>query len=83
VYDVGNKDSFRHINDWLNEVSRYAPENAIKLVVGHKCDLAEKIVSTESAKVIIIYVVMPMSSRLFYSVTLFYYLINSFLIYNT
>lgn len=54
VYDVGNKDSFRHINDWLNEVSRYAPENAVKLVVGHKCDLPEKIITTDSAKVIII-----------------------------
>jgi len=51
VYDVGNKDSYRHINDWLSEVSRYAPETAVKLVVGHKCDIAEKAIATEAAMV--------------------------------
>ena len=52
IYDVSNNDSFRHLNNWLSEVSRYAPETAIKLVIGNKCDLTEKVVvSTETGKV--------------------------------
>ena len=51
VYDVGNKDSFRHINDWLNEVNRYAPETTIKLLVGNKSDCTEKLIPSTMAKV--------------------------------
>ena len=51
VYDVGNKDSFRHINDWLNEVNRYAPETTIKLLVGNKSDCTEKVIPSTMAKV--------------------------------
>ena len=40
VYDVTNKDSFRHVNDWLVEVTRYASEDTCKLLVGNKSDLA-------------------------------------------
>lgn len=52
VYDVMNKDSFRHINDWLGEVSRYAPETNIKLIVGNKSDADEKVITTAMANVI-------------------------------
>jgi Ras-related protein Rab-1A len=39
VYDVTNRDSFKHVNDWLLEVTRYAAEDTCKLLVGNKCDL--------------------------------------------
>jgi Ras-related protein Rab-1A len=50
VYDVTSEDSFRHINDWLMEVNRYASENTCKLIVGNKTDLPNKVISTETVK---------------------------------
>ena len=50
VYDVENKDSFRHINDWLGEVGRYAPQNAVKLIIGNKSDSSSKIISEATAQ---------------------------------
>ena len=52
VFDVTNEDSFRHVNDWLEEVNRYAAEDTCKLLVGNKCDKeAERIVPAATAKV--------------------------------
>jgi Ras-related protein Rab-1A len=51
VYDVTSEESFRHINDWLTEVNRYASENTCKLIVGNKIDLPNKVISTEKVKV--------------------------------
>ena len=50
VYDVTNEDSFRHINDWLLEVNRYASESTSKLIVGNKTDLPNRVISTEALK---------------------------------
>jgi Ras-related protein Rab-1A len=50
VYDVTTQDSFAHVNDWLNEVNRYASEGTCKLLVGNKSDRADKVVQTETAK---------------------------------
>lgn len=47
VYDVTNRDSFRHVNDWLLEVTRYSSEDTCKLLVGNKSDLTvARVVST-------------------------------------
>ena len=45
------QESFEHIQDWLNEVNRYASEGTCKLLVGNKSDRSDKVVSTEKAKV--------------------------------
>ncbi|KAG7385639.1 hypothetical protein PHYPSEUDO_001201 [Phytophthora pseudosyringae] len=51
VYDVTSQESFDHVNDWLNEVNRYASEGTCKLLVGNKCDISDnKAVSYETAK---------------------------------
>ena len=42
VYDVTDILSFNNISNWLKEVQRYAPDNAIKLLIGNKCDLVRK-----------------------------------------
>uniref|UniRef100_K3WH41 Uncharacterized protein n=1 Tax=Globisporangium ultimum (strain ATCC 200006 / CBS 805.95 / DAOM BR144) TaxID=431595 RepID=K3WH41_GLOUD len=51
VYDVTSQESFDHVNDWLNEVNRYASEGTCKLLVGNKSDISEnRAVSYETAK---------------------------------
>ncbi|KAG6958981.1 hypothetical protein JG688_00010292, partial [Phytophthora aleatoria] len=51
VYDVTSQESFDHVNDWLNEVNRYASEGTCKLLVGNKSDISDnKAVSYETAK---------------------------------
>jgi len=45
------QESFEHIQDWLNEVNRYASEGTCKLLVGNKSDRSDKVVSTERAQV--------------------------------
>lgn len=42
VYDVTNKESFDHVEEWLSEVDRHASENTLKLLVGNKADLTEQ-----------------------------------------
>lgn len=51
VYDVTDQESFENVKQWLNEIDRYASENVNKLLVGNKCDLPNKVVSYETAKV--------------------------------
>ncbi|MEC7875343.1 MAG: GTP-binding protein, partial [Pseudomonadota bacterium] len=50
VYDVTKQESFDHVQDWLNEVNKYAPENVIKLLVGNKNDKTDKVVPKERAQ---------------------------------
>merc|ERR1712045_552122 len=51
VYDVTDRESFSHVNDWLNEVNRYVNESTCKILIGNKCDnTAERQVSTEEGQ---------------------------------
>jgi len=50
VYDVTTQESFNHVNDWLNEVNRYASEGTCKLLVGNKSDRTDKVVQHDTAK---------------------------------
>mmetsp|Transcript_17147 Transcript_17147/g.21125 ORF Transcript_17147/g.21125 Transcript_17147/m.21125 type:complete len:206 (+) Transcript_17147:391-1008(+) len=47
TYDVTNQDSFDHVQDWLQEVNKYANEGTCKLLIGNKSDREDKVVSTE------------------------------------
>lgn len=41
VYDITDKRSFDNLkNYWLNEVRMHAPQNAVLMLVGNKCDLS-------------------------------------------
>lgn len=43
VYDITDRRSFENLkNYWLNEVRMHAPQNAVLMLVGNKCDLTEQ-----------------------------------------
>ena len=52
VYDVTRKDSFDHVQDWLNEVNRYAKQDSCeKLLIGNMCDKTDdRLITTEQGK---------------------------------
>jgi len=52
VYDVTDRESFEHIQDWLNEVNRYATEGTCKLLIGNKSDKEDqRTVTTEEGEI--------------------------------
>mmetsp|Transcript_56128 Transcript_56128/g.119508 ORF Transcript_56128/g.119508 Transcript_56128/m.119508 type:complete len:209 (-) Transcript_56128:48-674(-) len=50
VYDICDRESFAHVDEWLNEVNRYVNESTCKILIGNKCDRAERQVSTEEGQ---------------------------------
>ena len=51
VYDVTDRQSFTKIQHWLKEIENYGTDRVRKLIVGNKCDLADKrVVDFASAK---------------------------------
>lgn len=52
IFDITNKDSFRHVNDWLAEVNRYTTDICKRILVGNKSDRdGERAISHEEANV--------------------------------
>jgi Ras-related protein Rab-1A len=51
VYDTCDRESFDHIDSWVQEVDKYATDGTCKILVGNKCDNeGERQVSTEEGK---------------------------------
>mmetsp|Transcript_667 Transcript_667/g.1364 ORF Transcript_667/g.1364 Transcript_667/m.1364 type:complete len:217 (+) Transcript_667:82-732(+) len=51
IYSICDRESFKHVDDWLNEVNRYVNESTCKILIGNKCDLhSERQVSTEEGQ---------------------------------
>jgi Ras-related protein Rab-1A len=50
VYDVSNLESFHHVQDWLQEVDRYASPETVRLLIGNKTDCATRQVTTEQGE---------------------------------
>lgn len=51
VYDVTRRDSFDHVQDWLNEVNRYAKQGLCKkLLIGNKCDRTDRMVNIKEGE---------------------------------
>lgn len=48
VYDVSNRNSFDHLQDWLREVNRYTSDVKCKVIVGNKNDIRKEVESDEA-----------------------------------
>ena len=42
VYDITNKDSFLHCQNWLNELRENGDKDVIIILIGNKCDLEKE-----------------------------------------
>jgi Ras-related protein Rab-1A len=42
VYDITSQISFKNLNFWLDETTKFASENINKIIIGNKCDLITK-----------------------------------------
>jgi len=59
VYDVTNKESFDHVQDWLQEVNRYSNEGTCKLLIGNKSDREDKVITTQQGQEFAVQLGMP------------------------
>ncbi len=51
VFDITDRDSFDHIRNWMADIDKFAKEGVLRILVGNKCDLANKRqVTMEEAK---------------------------------
>ena len=50
VYDVSNRRSFDHLDDWLLEIEQYTTEKHVKMLVANKVDFLDIAVSQEEGK---------------------------------
>ena len=39
VFDLTNRQSYEHVQKWMNDINRYAKDNVIKFLIGNKSDL--------------------------------------------
>jgi len=47
VFDVTNKDSFTHIQDWMEEITKYTGKDVVIIVGANKSDLNDKQIKKE------------------------------------
>ena len=47
VFDLTNKESFNHIQIWMEEISKYTGPSVFKLILANKCDSDSREVSKE------------------------------------
>merc|ERR1739848_375955 len=51
VFDLCDRDSFNHVDDWCTEVNRFVSETTKKILIGNKCDVSsQRQVSTEEGR---------------------------------
>lgn len=43
MFDKSERNSFEHIDDWINEVEKYAGKNSVKILVGSKSDMDHRV----------------------------------------
>ena len=52
VYDITNKESFKNIEFWINEIINKCPSDTIILLIGNKTDIKERVVSYDEGNLL-------------------------------
>ena len=42
VFDLSDRESFEHVERWLEEINKYAKENVMRFLIGNKSDLVDE-----------------------------------------
>ena len=42
VFDLTDRETFEHVEKWMEEINKYAKENVMRFLIGNKSDLVEK-----------------------------------------
>jgi len=42
IFDTCDRESFSHVDNWLDEVNKYVNESTCKILIGNKCDLEDE-----------------------------------------
>ena len=42
VYDITNMDSFRHVQNWIEDIRNQSPKTVLIILIGNKIDLEDK-----------------------------------------
>ena len=42
VFDLSDRESFEHVEKWLEEINKYAKENVMRFLIGNKSDLVDE-----------------------------------------
>eukprot|EP01124_Arcella_intermedia_P024862 TRINITY_DN4291_c0_g1_i1.p1 TRINITY_DN4291_c0_g1~~TRINITY_DN4291_c0_g1_i1.p1 ORF type:complete len:194 (-),score=30.05 TRINITY_DN4291_c0_g1_i1:4-585(-) len=50
VFDVTDPQSFANVRQWARDIQRYATDNVQRLLIGNKCDAAQRRVSPQEAQ---------------------------------
>ena len=43
VFDLTKRQTYEHVQKWMNDINRFAKENVLKLIIGNKIDLKNEI----------------------------------------
>ena len=49
-YAVNDRESFQNIENWMKQIRQHASEDVCKILVGNKCDMADRCVDYEEGK---------------------------------
>lgn len=50
IYDVSNRESFEHLQSWMDSINDNAEENVPIILIGNKCDLVHKVSEEEGTQ---------------------------------
>ena len=43
VFDLTKRETYEHVQKWMNDINRFAKENVLKLIIGNKSDLTNEV----------------------------------------
>ena len=50
TYSIAEPDTFKNIENWMKQIQQQASENVCKILVGNKCDVAERLVEYDEGR---------------------------------